>query len=357
MTARQLLVLCRVALRLAGGFVSLAWMAARVSPERRERMVVRWCHGALADLGIRLEARGASVPAQACLVVCNHVSWVDAVALRALLPCGFVAKRSLLGWPVVGRLIALTGGVFVQRETPADLPGALDVIGGRLAAGLSVCIFPEATTTSGREIAPFAPSSFSVAAGRGVHVLPVAVRYFEDDQPSPAMAWVGDEAFLPSLLRIAHAVRPRVTVTIGEPFLPPAGRKEAARQARAAVAALAGLPHGGSAFDHPPGGRVVGLAGSPGLTERVIDHAMAWIARESGSGASDLEPGSTLASAGVDSLDVLTMLAHLESSLGVVIHDRVLRLPLEPTLGEFAAAVAAAARPGASGVAVTHEAG
>lgn len=343
MTARQLLVTLRVALRLVGGFVGLAWVAAVLPARRRERMVVNWCRGALGDLGIALEVRGAPAPVDACLVVCNHVSWVDTVALRAVLPCGFVAKRSLRSWPVVGRLIALTGGVFVHRESPHDLPRALDEVMARIRGGTSVCLFSEATTTVGDAVAPFFPSAFEWAARDGVFVLPVALRYFEDGQPSRAAAWVGDEAFLPSLLRIGGARRLSVQVTVGQPLRPHADRARAARAARAEVAALAGLGPMGSAFPHREGGRVVLPSAHAALAQAVESALRAWILRERG-GVADAQPSSTaLMALGVDSLDTLEVLAHLEHGLGLCIDPRRLELPLEPTIGEFAAAVAGAA--------------
>jgi 1-acyl-sn-glycerol-3-phosphate acyltransferase len=346
-TARQVLVTLRIALRLAGGFVGLAWVAALLPARRRERMVVNWCRGALGDLGIALEVRGAPVPMDACLVVCNHVSWVDTVALRAVLPCGFVAKRSLRGWPVVGRLIALTGGVFVHRERPHDLPRALDEVISRIRCGTSVCLFSEATTTVGEAVAPFFPSAFEWAARDGAYVLPVALRYFEDGHPSRAAAWVGDEAFLPSLLRIARARRLSVRVIVGQPLRPHADRARAALAARAEVAALAGLGLMGSAFAYHEGGRVALPPRHAALEESVQAAVRAWIARERPGAADGLPVSTALMAMGVDSLDVLDLLAHLEHWLGLRIDGRRLELPLEPTLAEFSAAVAVAAVPAA----------
>ncbi len=342
MTARQALVTLRVALRLAGGFVGLAWIAVLLPAQRRERMVVNWCRGALGDLGIALAVRGAPVPVDACLVVCNHVSWVDTVALRAVLPCGFVAKRSLRGWPVVGRLIALTGGVFVHRESPHDLPRALDEVMARIRGGTSVCLFSEATTTTGEAVAPFFPSSFEWAARDGVYVLPVALRYFEDGQPGRAASWVGDEAFLPSLLRIAGARRLSVQVTVGQPLRPHSDRARAAMAARAEVAALGRLELTGSAFPHREGGRVVLAARHAALAGSVETALRAWIARERPGAGQGQASSTALMALGVDSLDTLDLLAHLEHALGLRIDGRRLELPLEPTIGEFAAAVAGA---------------
>ena len=342
--ARQALVAVRVALRLAGGFVALAWFAALLPGPRRERMIGRWCRGALSDLGIALQVHGEPVPAAACLVVSNHVSWVDTLALRAAVPCGFVAKHSLRGWPVVGRLIALSGGVFLHREKPSALPEAVGRMAACLGAGRSVCVFPEATTTTGRSVAPFFPAAFEACARASVPVLPVALRYLEDGQPSPRAAWVGDEAFLPSLLRIAAGRRLSVQVVVGSPVPAGAGRAATAAAARAVVASLGALALADSAFVHPPGGRV---ACPGGHAARVAAAVVEWLARRPQRPPRHPEMHSRLVVLGVDSLEVVALLAHLETLPGLQLDAAQVELPLDPTLGELVAAVARCCPPGA----------
>jgi len=47
--------------------------------------------------------------APACLLVANHVSWLDIFALNALTPARFVAKSEVSGWPVLGWLVQRVG--------------------------------------------------------------------------------------------------------------------------------------------------------------------------------------------------------------------------------------------------------
>lgn len=343
--ARQALAVVRVAARLASGLLSLSGVAALLPRARRERMIRRWCRGALADLGIVLQIKGAPLPPRACLVVCNHVSWVDTVALGAVLPCGFVAKHALRGWPVVGRLIALSGGVFLHRERPAALPGAVARIEARLRAGLWVCVFPEATTTTGESLAPFFPAAFEAGLRAGAPVLPVALRYRQDGRPTAHAAWVGDEAFLPSLLRITGTRRLLVEVIVGEPMAAASNRAATARRARAAVAALAALPLAHSPFPHPPGGRVPVPSHDAALLDAVAAALREAMARRAPPAAGVVTPDVPLAALGVDSLDMVALLAHVEAHAGVDLDAGCVELPLDPTVGELLAAVVRCARP------------
>ena len=50
------------------------------------------------------------------LIVANHISWLDIFVLNAVQPSRFVAKAELARWPLVGRLIAGVGTLFIERE-------------------------------------------------------------------------------------------------------------------------------------------------------------------------------------------------------------------------------------------------
>ena len=59
----------------------------------RARWLHRWCRFACRLLGLSLTSKGA-LP-RAGLLVCNHLSYLDVIALSALVPCTFVAKREV----------------------------------------------------------------------------------------------------------------------------------------------------------------------------------------------------------------------------------------------------------------------
>ncbi|MFN8751512.1 MAG: 1-acyl-sn-glycerol-3-phosphate acyltransferase [Betaproteobacteria bacterium] len=342
---RQALVLARVAARLAGGFLSLASAGALLPRRWRASMIQRWCRGALEDLGIALRVEGSPLPSHVCLVVANHVSWVDTIALGAVLPCGFVAKEALRRWPLVGRLIALSGGVFVHRERPAALPGALSRLEARLQAGKWVCVFPEATNTTGESVAPFFGAAFESSVRTGVPVLPVALRYRADGRPTPLAAWVGDEAFLPSLLRIGGARGLGVEVIVGEPMAAAPCRSAAAGRAREAVAALACLALAGSPFSRPGGGRVPLAAHSVAVLDAVCAALHDAIAQRAPPPLGTPGADTPLAALGVDSLEIVALLAQLQARAGVDLDTDAVELPLDPTVGELRAAVMRCARP------------
>src|SRR3546814_14712098 len=62
------------------------------------------------------------------LFVANHVSWVDIVTLHSQRMMGFVAKREIAGWPLVGWLASRGETIFHQRGSTESLGGVLQVM-------------------------------------------------------------------------------------------------------------------------------------------------------------------------------------------------------------------------------------
>ena len=83
------------------------------------------------------------------LIVANHISWLDIFVLNALQPSRFIAKAELKRWPRRARLIAGCGTLFIERERGATRIASTSSARDALAAGDTIAIFPEGTTTDG----------------------------------------------------------------------------------------------------------------------------------------------------------------------------------------------------------------
>lgn len=189
----------------------------------------------LASLGVRLRWRGA-LPRAGTLLVANHVSWLDIVALLAVSPVRLVAKCEVRGWPGIGALAAVTGAIFVDRTRPKTLPATVAEIAGALRAGRSVAVFPEGTTYCGARRGRFRPAMFQAAVDAGAPVVPVSITY-----DSTAPAFVGDDTLWSSVRRVA-GLRGTTVTLIGAPALRPAAGADRRSLARAAQASVGLVP-------------------------------------------------------------------------------------------------------------------
>jgi lyso-ornithine lipid O-acyltransferase len=182
--------------------------------------------------GVRTIVRG-ELPAGPAVLVANHVSYFDPLAIVSLVPSVPVAKREVASWPVVGETCKRLGVQFVTRECGLSGARVLRSALRALAEDVSVLVFPEGTTTRGDEVLPFRRGIFGVAAHAGVPVVPVAIRYERADA-----AWVGDDAFLPHYVRTMGEACTRVSVEFLAPLYPRVGVRpeQLAAEARDAVA-------------------------------------------------------------------------------------------------------------------------
>jgi 1-acyl-sn-glycerol-3-phosphate acyltransferase len=113
-----------------------------------------------------------------------------------------------------------------------------------LAAGDVIALFPEGTTTEGRELLPFHGSLLQPVIEAGGHVLPAAIRYLHvDGSHSIAPAYVGDTSLVASFGTLLRARRTRVRLHLGAP-LPAHGRhrREIAAEAHRVIRTALDLP-------------------------------------------------------------------------------------------------------------------
>jgi 1-acyl-sn-glycerol-3-phosphate acyltransferase len=206
----------------------------QLGSERLDHRVMRlWSAGLARICGFQLRREGQPLPG-ATLFVANHVTWADIVVLDSQRMMGFVAKREIAGWPVVGWMAARAETIFHQRGSTESLGGVLQEMLARLRAGRSVAVFPEGRTGSGREIGPFHARIFLAAVETGAPVQPVAVRYGVRGDAQTTVAFQRGEHFLGNVLRLLGEPARRAEVHFLAPILPgeSGGRRGIAELAR-----------------------------------------------------------------------------------------------------------------------------
>ncbi len=235
----------RVAARLTGLVAVLlaAVVGVPLLPARRRERWLRACsRAALRAAGVELRVTGGTRPGPA-LVVANHVSWIDVLALHAVAPVRMLAKREVRGWPVIGGLAQRTGAVFVDRASLRALPATVAATADALRGGATVGAFPEGTTWCGAAAGPFRRAAFQAAIDAGADVRPVAIMFrLVDGTPARAAAFVGSQSLLESLLRIVALPGLRCEVTV-LPAVRGRDRRELAARAAAAIGGVTGMAH------------------------------------------------------------------------------------------------------------------
>jgi 1-acyl-sn-glycerol-3-phosphate acyltransferase len=130
---------------------------------------------------IRLHGIEANVPDEGpALIVCNHVSYMDALILSGSIPrpVRFVMYYKIFNIPVMSWIFRTAKAIPIAgaREDPALMQRAFDEIDAALAEGEIVGIFPEGALTKDGEIAEFKSGVEKILARRPVPVVPMALR-------------------------------------------------------------------------------------------------------------------------------------------------------------------------------------
>jgi len=225
-----------------------------LSQAARNRIIHHWSRGVVGLFGARLivsgvplsdamRATGIDVGTHGRLVLANHVSWIDVFAINAAMPCRFVAKDEIGRWPVLGALVTRSGTLYIERGRRHAVAAMNHTVRDRLLAGESVAVFPEGTTTDGRQLLPFHSNLVAPAIAAVASVWPIAIVYREAGRRSDAAAFVGDVTLVMSMIRILFARELSIEIAV----LPPidvaqhSNRHAVAHAARNAIAAYLGV--------------------------------------------------------------------------------------------------------------------
>ena len=181
-----------------------------------DRMIRWWSGGLMWIFGMRLRRNGTPLPG-AVLFVANHVSWVDIEVMHSQRMMGFVAKREIAGWPVVGWLAARGQTIFHQRGNTESMAGVIEAMEARLREGRAVGVFPEGRTRDGREVGPFHARIFQAAVEAHVPVQPVALCYGAHGRAQTTVAFGPGESFFANFLRLLGEPSREVEVSFLEP--------------------------------------------------------------------------------------------------------------------------------------------
>ena len=143
--------------------------------------------------------------------------------------------------PILGRVAADIGTIFINRQDFTDVARVNTRIDQAIAQGMSVVIFPEATTTEGSGLLPFHASLLESAARSGRPVWYGALHYSTPIGSRPAsesVAWGEDIGMREHMQRLLALPSFTARMRYGREPIGGSNRKQLAQALRTAVIAL-----------------------------------------------------------------------------------------------------------------------
>ncbi|MBN9048914.1 MAG: 1-acyl-sn-glycerol-3-phosphate acyltransferase [Rhizobiales bacterium] len=183
-------------------------------------------------LGIRVRMVGAPVLDKPTLMIGNHTSWADILAIGSVAPVAFVAKQEVRRWPVVGIIAHLQRTVFVDRQRRQQTGDAINDMVDRLKQNVPVVLFAEGTSSDGNHVLPFRSALVGAVRDASVHdtlkgrvmIQPLSICYTGVQgmplgrQHRYLTAWYGDLDLMPHLSALVTRGGIDAVVTFGTPI-------------------------------------------------------------------------------------------------------------------------------------------
>ncbi|HTA66588.1 MAG TPA: MFS transporter [Xanthomonadaceae bacterium] len=148
------------------------------------------------------------------LLVCNHVSYLDALLIGGAVPrpARFVMYYKIFNTPGAGWMFRAAKAIPIAgaKEDAALMEKAFAEVDAALAAGEIVCIFPEGALTKDGQIAPFKSGVERILAARPVPVVPLALRGMWTSM------WSQRDSRM-RRLRMPRRFRAQIELIVGEP--------------------------------------------------------------------------------------------------------------------------------------------
>lgn len=205
----------------------------------RQRLLRFWGRGVLRIVGIRLTFMGKP-PVPPYYLICNHLSYFDAVVLASQLGCVFVVMSEVARWPILGFLAGQMRCIFVTRQRKRDTVTVNERIQAALRDGEGIVMFPEGRTSQGACVLPFKGALIepAIRCSMPIHYATISYEAFHGSPPaSQWVCWGTDVPFGTHVLRALSERGFRATLTFGSQPIRGEDRKVLIQQLQDAVAA------------------------------------------------------------------------------------------------------------------------
>jgi len=171
------------------------------------------------------------------LIVSNHISWLDIPVIFSLKPITFVSASEVKTWPIIGILAKISGAIFVDRNRKSSLVEVIQAMNHHFKnEKQSICIFPEGITSNGYHVLPFKSNLFQSAFESNKLLLPLSIKYKENNILTNRTSFHGSTTLFQSFKRVAKSNLIEVIVDIGHPVKPAQSRKDLSLKLQEAIA-------------------------------------------------------------------------------------------------------------------------
>ncbi len=187
---------------------------------RINQLVRFWGQGVARIVNLRVTVSGPVPGESGGLLVSNHLGYLDIVTHGSILPLRYTPKNDIMRWPFLGWYVGLCRPIWIDRRSRQASKKALRDYVKTMNRGMYLLVYPEGTSTDGKQgVLPFKSTSFDAAITAHAPIIPVITRYREVPG-EPTVCWYGTMTFLPHVWRLLSLPRIEAEVRFLDPIDP-----------------------------------------------------------------------------------------------------------------------------------------
>jgi len=184
-----------------------------------------WSRGLSKILNIKIKVHG-NIDNVNGLIVSNHLSYIDILVTGTVFPLRFTPKSDIADWPFLGWFIRCSKPIWIDRKSRHSSQKALNEFINTLRSNINLIIFPEGTTTDGKNgLLPFKSTTFEAAVKGNLPVYPILIHYKEDTDN--LISWHDDTSLLEHVSKVFGMKKIKTEVHILDPIFPLSKKRKA----------------------------------------------------------------------------------------------------------------------------------
>lgn len=138
-----------------------------------------WCRSFSRAIGLKfiIHQKNVKPIPKRYILICNHPSAVEDIAIPALYPVHSLAKIQVKDWLIVGRINYAAGTLYVDRDDPESRRGAVDNMLAASDQGKNIALYPEGGCFGRRITKEFKRGAFELSMRSGIPIVPILIYY------------------------------------------------------------------------------------------------------------------------------------------------------------------------------------
>ena len=131
----------------------------------------------IAGLRVRVTGDKAILKEYGLFLISAHTGYLDGIVIGSLVPGSFTTKEEIRKLPLIGRVVAIGGSIFINRFERGKIVDYVNQMAERLREGINIFNFPEGHATNGTKILSFFPAFFDAPLKTRSPIVPVTIEY------------------------------------------------------------------------------------------------------------------------------------------------------------------------------------